>query len=584
MKIPEKYLNLFSVLFSQITRHAFVLGLAVILISAFILLSLYEPFWQTNDDPIFAMLINGYGLAAEPAINILNGNFLWAMIVRLIPDFLDISNYVWLQYFFVLSSILIIWRNLCINKGIWPIKLLFVLNLLFYAFLFPQYTVTAYYCSLAGVLSFISYINYAKPGGPKLNGLLAASLLFSVLFFLFFGFLIREMAFFSTLLLGIFIYPIPYARFFRIGGHSQKSFRQAPVLNKKYYVKIIAVFVLLGAGVACITMINSGLKKSENWDYINEWQKIRQGIADREFDNFFINQPELLNRYGLTPNDFQLLQHHFSADAGLRKISEIEAIKREAPGIAYLTQRIDTSFKSVSYLFDGKLELYSFFILLLFIKRYDRKTLFMLLAFLAYFGIIGFFNRGGVAIERVYYSLSFVLSAFLLMICENGNLKNIIFIKKGLYDFLLALALVSGILGFSKASIIQQWQTSRIDLPASGEYLNGSFWFGYPYPLEAIYRPFAKVSESKKINFQAGGWSALLPNSVAYFDVFDPDGFKNYFKNGFKLAAGKQDADLLGAYCKERLNGDFVLEHITPPNVYPVYFAQCRGKGEATSR
>lgn len=507
------------------------------------LVFLYTPYWQTNDDPIFSMLINGYGLASEPATQILNCNFIWAKIIRVIPNFLDIQNYTWALYIFSFLAMIAIWNSVIHYPGNSLIKLLIIINMLFYNFLNPQYTVTASYCAIASVIIFMEYFHHNK-----------FTYIIIAFFFAFFSFIIREISFASIILIGIFLYP------WRL------------ILNNKTVIAFLAIFL---AVICAVYFIDMQGKSSSDWQYINIWQKNRQSLSDDYQADVYLQQPALLNKLGYTENDLQLLKAHFSIDSNLRNPDRLSELKNGIDKTIFYNNALEKGGIALAFFFTYPLIFFSIIALILLINRFTPFTMATLALFITIFFFIGFFNRGGVEVHRVYYPAIFYFILLLITRNTNENLKNYIYLNPALAKLIIFCFLLLPILAFSKNNLVEQWRISSYDINKSGEYLKNALWLTWKFPIEQIYQPFAKVSAFSNINFQSGGWSALLPNSVKYFDPMTANGFGDKFSEGIKVAADEGTLKLLSTYCHEHLNGRMDSERLSPPDCFDVYNIIC---------
>lgn len=501
----------------------FCAGLFLLLGLAFLLLVCYSPHWQTYDDVVLAMLIKGYGIAAEPSLNLLYCNFLWAWLIQLLPDFFGISSYTLLLYFFSLSALVSIWYALCQNPQMLLLKWLLVLSMLFYAFLNPQFTVTALLCITAGGCLLIAYQN-----SGKLFTLILALLLF------FFGFLIRDWTLpFIAILTAFFINW------------------KALLFRRSLY---LPVFVFI-ASVSAIYTVNLLMKTGTEWEEIISWNNTRQNLTDAHQGKIIGAQPDLLRNYGYSENDMRLLSTHFSLARPLMDNGRIGEMKRESdPGI-YFDENMLRVGITFAFFLSYPLILLVIVIAILLCMRLTLPTFLAMLACAVIFFMFGFFNRGGIWISRVYYPGLYALASFLLLYPESSKWQKDIFLSAHCQTLLAGFFLVLSILAYSKANLVESWEIGQKDMAQMAALLDKSIWYGHPVRIEQLYAPFANMSALADIEFQGASWTALLPNARSWFDIDAREGFDDFLRKGFRLSIAPEHLPFIETYCAEHLGG-----------------------------
>lgn len=527
-----------------LNKHFTILGISWLLGISAIIIICYDPAWQTNDDPIFNMLINGYGLANNPADPILNCNYLWAAIIRLIPAWFGYSNYTLALYFFSILSVCVIWINIiqCQKSRVLP---LFILtSMLFYNLLNPQYTVTAFYCTIAAITGIFNRVRT-----KKFSGILSGFILGIT------GFLIREMSFLMIAVLSFFI--IPWRGVFKD--------------------KLLCIALYSAAIILIVIFFADYQHKSnfQDWDKINAWQNTRQFLADSDIVNAYKKEPELLKKFNLSQNDMNMLRTHFNLAPDLRDVSRIDSLKKASSLWLYIENKFHSAERSVGYLFSYPLYLLLFLCALLFVQRYSVANLLTFLLIFVVFFMIGFINRGGTAMDRIYYAPLYLFALLLLMQEPNSRLHAYVYIAPTLNKILLTSVLLFSVLAFSKMNLVEQWRYQSYDLQKTEELLDSAVWAGYPFLIEKIYYPFRKLSENENIKFQCGSWSALLPDSVSFYNIFNQDSFREFMLKGFKYAASQKQVNELGVYCREHFGGEWHAKLISPSDCFDIYEVKC---------
>ena len=544
---------------SFVLQHRRGTGWLIVTALAIFLPVLYTPYWQAQDDPWIAMLIFGYGLAETPTITIPFSNFTWAWLVQQFPDFLDISAYTWALYSFTWLALLVIWNVLCIRKKLFFVKLIFLVCLCFYAFLNPQYTVTALYCAIAGILTLCFPLRRYT-----------WSRLIIIALMLILSFIIRHECLYPILMIGV-IY-IPWRRLAR---------------DKKAVFCALVTMALTGSLYYADHSMKSGAEQLA----ISDWHDMRVKLSDGQVGDMLAHQPAILEKFGLSKNDMRILCTQFSGDADLRDLGRLKQMCAEIPPHFYFFQKLEEIKKTFLHFMDAPLFFLVVAVLLLLAARIDRKRALAILLFIGEFILIGYMSRGGSLIDRVYFPLTFYVIALLLLTENSHNTDDfrILFdiqLLKGkrtygtitnrkLIPIATSVLLIITLMSFSGANLIQQWRLSQYDIPASRAALDNSFWFGYHYPLDWIYPPFGSLSEIKDLKFQCSGWPLVEQGSRKYFDHKDPLAFKKFLAEGYRFSMGADDLKKLRIYCKEHLAGELEYTLESDERTLPIYFARC---------
>lgn len=501
-------------------EHPFAVGSLLFLLETILIAAVYTPFWQSYDDVALAMFIKGYGMAERPSINLLYCNFIWASLVQQIPDFLDVSGYTWALYFLTGLSLLAIWHVQTADKTLRLLKFAVCSSMLFYAFLNPQYTVTALYCGIAASSLFLLY---QRKG--------SWSLIAGCLFFAFFSFILREWA--------PFFIALPC-----LSLVNWRSF-----LADRRLLLISACFCLV---LAAVYIANDSLKSGPQWQEIKAWNKARQSLTDAHMSDIYRMQPDLLARYGYTVNDMWLLGTHFGLAGELMDPARINSLKKESRFDIYLDYNLEKVEDTFDFFFSWPVVLLLLVSVILLIGRISWPAGAALLILGALFFCVGFFNRGGVWISRVYYPSLYALNLWLLLQSPSRRFARDIYISSRLATAISAGLLAISILAFGKANIVERIEREGSDIEQARALLNGSVWYGHPARLEWLYPPFGSDEEARKIKFQSAAWTSLIPESRLYVSPGDLD---NSLEKGFTICASPGQAEYLGSYCREHLAG-----------------------------
>lgn len=530
---------------SFLENHACGSGIFLVLAMFSFLPLFYTPFWQACDDPFIAMLIKGYGISASSS-NINTYTLVpWASLIQIVPDFFDISGYVWALYLLSFLSLIAIWMGLCAQPGYIMLKLLLLANMTMYVFLNPQYTVTAFYCAFAGFLLLCA--QGARIG--KLQLLLACCLLF-------FGFLIRFKAFFSVMLLGWPFLPLKALWY-------KKALR---------YGTLALIFAIVLA-----FSIDHILKSGPEWDKIEEWRITREDIADANTGNLLAMHPEIMKRHKTSQNDIILGQFQFGGDQELLNSKKYASMKNEIKFEEFINYRFSMAGDAIKYAFHWPLLPFIILIIILLIGIFNIQNISMFCMLILSFFLMGFFSRGGENVLRVYYPLIFFSICFILSTPYSVNkFKKYLYIHPVIIKAFAIFTLLASLLGFSRQNLIEQWKQSHYDLDASRSYINRTVTLGWPKGIEYMFGPFTPMSKLRDMEFQTFLWPILDPHTIKYFNPLEKGSFQEFMEKGHSFLIMRDDQlDSFKIYCAEHMDGELSSKLISPDNVFPVYDVQC---------
>lgn len=333
---------------------------AIALLFALALLSILEPFWQTNDDVGFLMRIEGFGTAAEATELTVASNVLWGRLVSYIPNVGGISGYSLAMLAVVLLvGYSILFTLLRLEKGFFLTILSFAL-IVTRPFLSPQFTVNAGLLVLAALLWWQLFSRFDSIWALTLG---------CVLFFL--GFLIRWNQ--SVLVLAVAIPFIPWRAFLvRTSG------------------RIALTSLVLLVFFAFFTNIQA--QSGPEWENFRQFKAPRVSIIDYGAANKLSQDVNLLNRHGYSVNDLLLIRGWFFEDPALIDSDALESmIKEIGPRYAH-DDSLKNAINSLIALGDNRilfLSLAAIFIVVLLPGWQSFLSWGICLSFLLYFGFIG---------------------------------------------------------------------------------------------------------------------------------------------------------------------------------------------------
>ncbi len=287
MKKPLHFVDLF---FKQKNRkQSFVVSLIFCSLVFSIILGVFLPRYETNDDNHILMFANGsYGVFDGHLIytNYSLG-LLFSKLYKVAPA---ISWYVIFYYIVSFISITIITYVISSkSKSNLVLLALYIINIIaFYQIVaIPQYTKVAYLVTIAGMLALCDSLT-----GETINKLLKVS--GSILLVL--GYAIRLESFLSAGLIMIGIFFVPVIEYCR--NH-----------NKSLVLKRIAsssiTTIIIGAIIISLGIIDKNAYNSDEWKYYKQYNSLRTELLDYGWPDYETNKNAYLE-LGIDESAFNL--------------------------------------------------------------------------------------------------------------------------------------------------------------------------------------------------------------------------------------------------------------------------------------
>jgi hypothetical protein len=251
---------------------------------------LLHPKWNTNDDLGMMMLSKGIGFVKQPTELLLYSNYIYGKYLVIGSKLFSKINFYTFNNIFLL---LVSHTMLMFSSIRWNNKLIIAICFILFEFIFIstlainfQFTITASYCFVAGMVSLLTSI--AKPN--LFQGLVAALLVLI-------GAMIR---FEQTGLIAVFTFPILCLLFFT---EHRKS------------------FIKFGIAFASLFLLNYGLYKANqnyyktkyNSDFYKDFYKLATLFSDYQLVSKIDKQTngEFSKQYHFSENDIFLYNHFF---------------------------------------------------------------------------------------------------------------------------------------------------------------------------------------------------------------------------------------------------------------------------------
>jgi hypothetical protein len=497
--------------------------LAFLLVATFIvsLCLAFDPRWATNDDVAMSMIAHGYGLAAYGSSLLINSNVLWGYLVRAIPSINGVLGYSlatlavllvtgWAMLYFLLR----------LGAG-YLLGSLAVALLIAQPILILQFTVNA---GLLTVAAIIGWQVYARLGGA--GSLVTACLL------AFFGYMVRSQEF--LLVLGVALPLLPWR-----------------ALRERRQMQI--AFLLLGLAMASASAFDRWSYSGPEWQHYQELSPARSPLSD--FLNFgagkhLKQRPEIMARYGYSPNDVDLIANYFSVDPQITDPKPLNAMLAELGPLPMQAGSVQSGLKAITALFGPVLLplLLSALILLVLMPRWSVALAWMLC--LAALFAIGIMGRPGIV--RVYVPIVSLLLVAPVIVGKYSEGA-----RQWLAELILFVACIGHAYLLLPSALVykqlsQQVQSDIRGLPA-GPIVSWADSFPFEFALPVL----ANDLGSRNIKFYGLDSFTLAPFSVAHTEQTAGRGMLELLRTaaGIPIVASPKRIEMLRIYCREHLNG-----------------------------
>lgn len=500
------------------TSYLIVSSLSASMLFVFTLCFLFVPQWDTNDDIAMSMIAHGYGGAIAPGSpNIVFSNLLWGHLVRLIPEIHGVLGYsIATLSVLVTTGAVVLYCMLRLGIG-YIASLSALVLMLVRPVLFPQFTINAGLLMVATILCWSCYLQYGDKRAITVGCLLA-----------FFSYLIRAPEFFL-----VFIVALPLLSWRKLFLHK--------------YAKISLSLLILMISSAMI--IDRQAYQGEEWELFNELNPVRAAFTDYDAGELLKKQPEILQLYGYSTNDIDLITNWFFVDPSIANPQALSAMLAEIGPLATQTNALTNAWVGVKTLWHPTLLATILAALILTILNPSwRVAASWGLCVLAVF-IIGLLGRPGIL--RVYGPLTCLLLVAPLLNWQISDWR-----RQFAVVVLFVAALVNSYHVFSESEkthlFSKQVREAFTYLP------NGLlFAWGGVLPYEAMYPVLANSSLTVSYRYYSLGTFTLAPFTVAYTEEKAGRGMINLLtrEKGIRIVLSPEQLKMLDIYCKEHLRG-----------------------------
>ena len=490
-------------------------------ISAAFALSLclvFDARWETNDDVAMSMVAHGYGVAAFGSPNLIFSNVLWGCLVRAIPQISGIPGYsiATLSVLIIVGAVLLFGMY---RLGAGYIASLFMLALLLVRpVLFPQFTINAGLLMVAAVICCQLFRRL-----DNLQVLLIGCLL------AFASFLVRTNEFFLVLLAALPLFP------------------WRTLLRRRSSLVALLVLVMVMAGSK---VIDHRAYQGEQWKAFNELNPVRTPFTDFGADEHLKKRPDILGRYGFSPNDIDLIREWFFVDPEIVAPPSLQAMLAELGPLPAQGNSVAKGWAGIQTFWDPKLLPLVLAALLLALLRPSWRVAVSWGLCIAGVFVIGLSGRPGII--RVYVPLVCLLAIAPFLTGRFSDRRN-----RLCAGVLIVAATLNSSLVFmeSKATHIESEQ-AREALDAFPR--EPVFIWGVGFPLEAVYPVMGASPSAMACRFYCLGAFTLAPFSVAFTEQQQGRGMIDLLvkETGIQIVARQKCLGYLESYCRERLHGE----------------------------
>jgi hypothetical protein len=515
--------NIFKHLLPDGFRLFFV---AVIFVFLFLLIVclFFDPRWETNDDIAMSMVAHGYGLAAYSSPNIIFSNVLWGYFVRLVPTVDGILGYSIATLLSLFAAgVSIFYFSAKLGVG-WAVSAAITATALLRPTLFPQFTLNAALLTIGAVLGLAYYAQTKK-----------YSVLAAILALGFFGFLIRSQQFLIVL-----IVSLPFLKFNLLKKDS------------RFWIFCITLLSLILFAIGFDWLSYTGTE----WNRFFEINAARAPYTDFGLADQLKTHPKIINEYGYTTNDLDLIRSFFFSDPVITRPELLNAMASDLGALPFFTANMPLAVDSVKGLSSLNILPITLLTLVLFVLRPSVKVVIAFFFIVAFAFLMGLIGRGG--LERVLAPLITLLAIFSMIHLWDSKIKNHAFIDAGkLHGLTLGLTMVALMASLWVAYPQATLARSQITL-AQDEAINYPdtllFSWGVGIRIESIFPLLANKNSFQKMQIYGLGVFTHAPFSRAHLEEADGKGLVQRIRSpgGIFIVASESNIDLLKTWCRER--------------------------------
>ena len=500
----------------KLVISSFLIAIAVV----WLLCTLFEPRWETNDDIGMSMVAHGYGLAAYGSPNLVFSNIIWGYIVRAIPTINGILGYS-LATLGVLTLVgAVLFYTIKVSSYGYLTSLAIVLFVLVHPVLFPQFTINSGLLMVGAIACWHLY-GLNSNWRPLFIGCVMAWL----------SYLVRSQ---EALLVFLVALPlIPWR-----------------TLTRNRMANIALLFLFLVITLSYFTDYQA--YQGDEWQIFNELNPVRLPFTDFDAAAIARQNPEILGRYGFSTNDIDLISTWYFVDPEIANPKVLQAILNDLGSLLALERAFVNGWIGVQALWNPTLLPLSLaaFLLTILNPRW-RLAASWALCIGAVF-LLGFLGRPGLL--RVYIPLVSLLVLAPLLKPYTSPWR----FKQSIVTVLIATMLIINTSRVFSVSRITSAIETQIREELSTFPIYPVVIWGGVFPFEAMYPVLDGTASAIPYKLYALGALALAPFSVVTLEEKAGRGIKARLlaKDGVPIIANEKRFGFLQAYCRERLHGE----------------------------
>lgn len=474
--------------------------------------------WETNDDVAMSMVAHGYGVAAFGSPNIIFSNVLWGYLVRAIPQINGTFGYsiATLGVQIIVGAVLLfglyrLGANIIVALSVFALLLL-------RPALFPQFTLNSGLLMLGAIVCWCMIAR-----GIDWKVLLAGCLL------AFASFLVRRNEFLLLLFVALPLFPW-----------------RTLLRSRSAQVSAVVLVLIMAAS----TVIDRNAYQGQQWKAFNELNAVRAPFNDFGADEYLKKRPDILDRYGFSSNDLDLVREWFFVDPEIVSPQTLKAMLTELGPLPSQENAVSKGWAGIQTLWDPKLLPFVLTALLLALLRPSWRVAASWGLCIGAVFLIGLSGRPGIL--RVYVPLVSLLVLAPLLVKQ----------APGRRDRLVAgVLVVAALASFSLVSIeskTMQTFAQEVKEGLADFHDNPVVIWGRGFPLEDIYPVTGAAPLTPPCEFYGLGAFTLAPFSVAFREQQEGRGMIDLLvhEDGVPVVASQSCLSYLAIYCRERLHGE----------------------------
>lgn len=480
-----------------------------------LLCQFFEPAWLTNDDAAMSMIAHGYGAIADSSAHLIFSNLLWGKFIQALPTLGGLYGYSLATYIAVAASGTVF--SIVLRKtGTGIVEAVSLVSLILVGtVVFPQFTLTAGFCTVAGILCLLRY-----PVKNEIGWLLIAGPL------LFAGFLIRDHEFALVALVSLPLYPW------------------------KRFLRDMPVYIMGGVLVLSISLsylYNKSAYDGDEWADYREFMPAATEFVAWDAGAKLAGRKDILDKHRLSPADVELINNWLWFDDEVANPDQLKEIVREIDRESLSGDWRSDIREAFSAFFHSDIRYQVILAVVLFWLRPGKKLLVAWLLFLA--AITAFGIMGRPAILRVYFP---PLALLLIYPFLSGVMVNPI--RERIRLVFVAGCLLAHSITVLGSSLDHEEKSRKVRAKLVGLPV-GEPVFGYfsTFKVNQVFSVTGAARLGDRFNnLYLFGWTAKTPYSISYQLEKSGNGLKErlFSKEGVWMLVNKYD--LFELYCSER--------------------------------